>query len=153
MKLMLLFLFHLGMLLSVHKHIHNHIFTSQTCKSSKVACDDSASFPLGIRYIHSFVPSFSDFFFFCHALSMWKFPGQGSNLHQLLCYQRPPLSWFFYWFIYSTIKWSSGVPVVTQQIKNFTRIHEDAGFDQWVKALLSGLRIWRCCKLQCRLKM
>ena len=34
---------------------------------------------------------------------------------------------------------------VAQQVKNTTSICEDA--------LLSGLRIWRCCKLQCRLQM
>ena len=37
-----------------------------------------------------------------------------------------------------------GVPTVVQWVKNLTCIHEDA-------AQLSGLRIWRCCELWCRL--
>ena len=37
-----------------------------------------------------------------------------------------------------------GVPIVAQQTKNLINIHEDAGLIPG----LSGLRIWRCCKLQ-----
>ena len=37
-----------------------------------------------------------------------------------------------------------GVPVVAEQVKNLTSIHEDL-------PSLSGLRIWCCCELQCRL--
>ena len=44
----------------------------------------------------------------------------------------------------------TGVPIVSQQIKNLTSIHEDVVRSL---ALLSGLRIQLCCKLQCRLEM
>ena len=37
-----------------------------------------------------------------------------------------------------------GVPAVAQRVENLTRIHEDAGR---YLALISGLRIQRCCKL------
>ena len=43
-----------------------------------------------------------------------------------------------------------GVPIVAQQVKNLTSIHEDAGS---IPASLSGLRIWCCCKLLRGLQM
>ena len=39
-----------------------------------------------------------------------------------------------------------GVPVVAQQVKNPTSIHEDADLNP-------GLRIWCCWKLQCSSQM
>ena len=45
---------------------------------------------------------------------------------------------------------NQGVPVVAQQVKNLTSIHEDVGS---VLALLSGLRIQRCRELQQRSQM
>ena len=44
-------------------------------------------------------------------------------------------------------KYLPGVSVVVQWVKNLTSILEDGGS---TLALLSGLRIWYCCKLQHR---
>ena len=44
----------------------------------------------------------------------------------------------------------NGVPVMAQWLTNPTRNHEDAGS---ILALLSGLRIWCCSELWCRLQM
>ena len=43
-----------------------------------------------------------------------------------------------------------GVPVVAQWVTNLTNI-----LRVWVRSLtlLSGLRIWRCCELWCRLQI
>ena len=38
-----------------------------------------------------------------------------------------------------------GVPIVAQQVKNPTSIHEDAGFDPWPQSV--G---WGCCGVGCR---
>ena len=43
-----------------------------------------------------------------------------------------------------------GVPVMAQWLTNPTRNHEVAGL---ILALLSGLRIWHCRELWCRLQM
>ena len=47
-------------------------------------------------------------------------------------------------------KRSGGVPFVAQQLTNKTSIHEDMG--SIPGALLSRLRIWRCCELWGRLQ-
>ena len=43
---------------------------------------------------------------------------------------------------------TTGVPVVAQWLTNLTRNHEVRSL-----ASLSGLAIWRCCELWCRLQM
>ena len=45
---------------------------------------------------------------------------------------------------------SLGVPVMAQWLRNPARNHEVAGS---IPGLVSGLRIWRCCGLWCRLQM
>ena len=44
-------------------------------------------------------------------------------------------------------RWSQGVPIVDQQVKNQTSIHENAGL---ILAFLSGLKIQHCHRLRCR---
>ena len=50
-----------------------------------------------------------------------------------------------WWERIYALKFSVGVPIVAQWVKNTTSIHEDLGF---IPGLVYGLRIWRCHKLQ-----
>lgn len=38
---------------------------------------------------------------------------------------------------------------MAKQVNNLTSVHEDGGVNSSL-ALLDGLRIWHCCKVQCR---
>ena len=48
-------------------------------------------------------------------------------------------------------KCAQGVPVVAEQVKHPTNIHEDVGFDPWPRS--NGLRIWCCHKLWYKAQM